>query len=137
MLFILWKVKKLVLICLKKIQPTVLKLHFENTKVKFIKENWTILIEERNAGLCTVKFVYKVLCVAWKYEIVTIYRASWLQKENFDYTETYSPIVKLLSERIILSITVHFTFWLEQMYHKTVFLQEIAHISQPEGFEEY
>ena len=60
------------------------------------------------------------------------------QKEGIDYIETFSPISKKDSLRIILALVVHFDPELQQMDVKTVFLngdlEEEVYIKQLEGF---
>lgn len=60
------------------------------------------------------------------------------QKEGIDYTETFSPVSKKDSLRIILALVVHFDLELQQMDVKTAFLngdlEEEVYIKQPKGF---
>ena len=60
------------------------------------------------------------------------------QREGIDYTETFSPISKKVSLRIIMALVAHFDFDLHQMDVKTTFLngnlEEEVYMKQPEGF---
>ncbi|KAL6324389.1 hypothetical protein AAG906_012993 [Vitis piasezkii] len=60
------------------------------------------------------------------------------QKEGIDYTETFSPISKKDSLRIILALVAHFDLELQQMDVKTTFLngelEEEVYMKQPKGF---
>ena len=60
------------------------------------------------------------------------------QREGIDYTETFSPVSKKDSLRIIMALVAHFDFDLHQMDVKTTFvngnLEEEVHMKQPEGF---
>ncbi|KAG7633109.1 Reverse transcriptase RNA-dependent DNA polymerase [Arabidopsis suecica] len=62
------------------------------------------------------------------------------QKEGIDYTEIFSPVVKHVSIRYILSMVAHFNMELQQMDVKTAFLhgflEEDIYMAQPEGFED-
>ena len=59
-------------------------------------------------------------------------------KEGNDYTETFSPVSKKDSLRIIMALVAHFDFDLHQMDVKTAFLngnlEEEVYMKQPEGF---
>ena len=60
------------------------------------------------------------------------------QKEGIDYTETFSPVSKKDSFRIILALVAQFDLELQQMDVKTAFLngdlKEEVYMKQPEGF---
>ncbi|RVW27457.1 Retrovirus-related Pol polyprotein from transposon TNT 1-94 [Vitis vinifera] len=60
------------------------------------------------------------------------------QKARIDYTETFSPVSKKDSLRIILPLIAHFDLELQQMDVKTTFLngelEEEVYMKQPEGF---
>ena len=60
------------------------------------------------------------------------------QKEGIDYTDTFSPVSKKDSLRIILALVAHFDLELQQMDVKTAFLngdlEEEVYMKQPEGF---
>ena len=60
------------------------------------------------------------------------------QKEGIDYTETFSPVSKKDSFRIILALVAHLDLELQQMDVKTTLLngdlEEEVYMKQPEGF---
>ncbi|CAM8934314.1 unnamed protein product [Rhodiola kirilowii] len=60
------------------------------------------------------------------------------QREGIDYTETFSPVSKKASFRIIMALVAHFDYELHQMDVKTAFLngdlEEEVCMKQPEGF---
>ncbi|RVW81820.1 Retrovirus-related Pol polyprotein from transposon TNT 1-94 [Vitis vinifera] len=60
------------------------------------------------------------------------------QKEGIDYTETFSPVSKKDSLRIIMALVAHFDLELQQMDVKTAFLngelEEEVYMKQLEGF---
>ena len=62
------------------------------------------------------------------------------QKEGIDYNETFSPISKKDSLRIILALVAHYDLELHQKDVKTAFLngslEEEVYMSQSEGFVE-
>lgn len=60
------------------------------------------------------------------------------QREDIDYNEVFSPVVKHCSIRMILSFAVQDSMELEQLDVKTAFLhgelEEQIYMIQPEGF---
>ena len=60
------------------------------------------------------------------------------QKESIDYKDTFSPVSKKDSLRIIMALVAHFDLELHQMDVKTAFLNgnldEDIYMEQPEGF---
>jgi len=62
------------------------------------------------------------------------------QKDGIDYKETFSPVSKKDSFRIIMALVAHYDLELHQMDVKTAFLngdlEEDVYIDQPVGFDE-
>lgn len=62
------------------------------------------------------------------------------QREDIDYTEVFSPVVKQTSIRIAMSMVAKYDLELQQMDVTTAFLHgeldETIYMKQPEGFEE-
>ncbi|KAJ9561618.1 hypothetical protein OSB04_006778 [Centaurea solstitialis] len=62
------------------------------------------------------------------------------QNKGVDYKETFSPVSRKESLRIVLALVAHFDLELHQMDVKTAFLNgdlyEDVYMSQPEGFKE-
>ena len=62
----------------------------------------------------------------------------YTQKDGIDYKETFSPVSKKDSLRIILALVAHYDLELHQMDVKTAFLngdlEEEVYMDQPEGF---
>ena len=74
---------------------------------------------------------------------VTIYKArlvakGYRQVQGVDYDETFSPVAKLKSVRIMLAIAAFYDYEIWQMDVKTAFLngflKEELYMMQPEGF---
>ncbi|KAK8951386.1 hypothetical protein KSP39_PZI003285 [Platanthera zijinensis] len=61
------------------------------------------------------------------------------QQQDLDYEVTFSPVVKLNTIRVLISLVVHRHWKLHQLDVKNVFLnddlQEIIYMQQPLGFE--
>ena len=62
----------------------------------------------------------------------------YTQVEEVDFDETFAPVARLASIRILLAIASHLNFKLYQMDVKSVFLngmlQEEVYVEQPKGF---
>jgi hypothetical protein len=62
------------------------------------------------------------------------------QVEGIDYGETFAPVARLESIRILLAYATHHNFKLQQMDVKSAFLngplQELVYVKQPPGFED-
>ena len=69
---------------------------------------------------------------------VRLVAKGFYQREGIDYTETFSPVSKKDSFRIIMSLVAHFDFDLHQMDVTMTFLngnlEEEVYTKQPEGF---
>jgi len=62
------------------------------------------------------------------------------QVEGIDYGETYAPVARLESIRILLAYATHHNFKLQQMDVKSAFLygplKEVVYVKKPPGFED-
>lgn len=62
------------------------------------------------------------------------------QREGIDYFETFSPVVRYSSIRLLMALTVKFELTIEQMDVVTAFLhgdiKETIYMKQPEGFDD-
>jgi hypothetical protein len=64
----------------------------------------------------------------------------YLQVESLDFKETFAPVARLESFRILLAYATHYDFKLYQMDMKSAFLngpiKEEVYVDQPLGFED-
>jgi len=62
----------------------------------------------------------------------------YLQMEGVDYDETFAPVARMESIRILFALACHLMFKLYQMDVKTAFLnrllKEDVYVAQPRGF---
>ena len=112
-------------------------------ELKSMKDNEVWDLVELPKGIKTIgckrifktKYDFKGNVERYKARLV----AKWYtQKEGIDYKETFSPVSKKDSLRIVMDLVAHFDLELHQMYIKTIFLNgdlhEEVYMDQPEGF---
>jgi hypothetical protein len=103
---------------------------------------WDIVPRPQNRQVVSNKFAFKHK----KNEMATIVRLKarlvargFSQIYGIDYLDTYAPVVKLTSVRILLAIAAIFGLEIHQMDVVTAFLagelEEEIYMEQPEGFE--
>ncbi|RVW62715.1 Retrovirus-related Pol polyprotein from transposon TNT 1-94 [Vitis vinifera] len=72
------------------------------------------------------------------WDLIELPNSCFTQKEGIDYKDTFSPVSKKDSLRIIMALVAHFDLELHQMDVKTAFLNgnldEDIYMEQPEGF---
>ena len=97
------------------------------SKRKVIGSKWVFKLKSGIHGV--EKPIFKARLVANGYS----------QREGVDYQDVFSPVVKHLSIRFMLSITVNLDLELEQLDIKTMFLhgtlEENIYMEQPEEFQ--
>lgn len=103
---------------------------------------WDLVPRPKNRQVVTNKFVLKhkknemAQIVKLKARLVA---RGFSQVYEIDYLDTYAPVVKLASIRILLAIAAIYGMEIHQMDVVTAFLagelEEEIHMEQPEGFE--
>jgi Reverse transcriptase (RNA-dependent DNA polymerase) len=107
-------------------------------------ETWTLVLRPANVNIIACKWVFKTKVVKNDADLdFTKYKSQlaakgYSQIHGVDYEETFAPVVKFTSIRILLARVTHFSLELHQMDVVTAFingdLDEIIHMEQPEGF---
>lgn len=115
-------------------------------KMTSLKKNgsWVLVDRDKNQRPMGCRWLYKKKEGVTKEEgprfKARLVAKGYSQKEGIDYQEIFSPVVKMVSIRIILSAVVHFDMELQQMDVKTaflhVYLEETIYMEQPEGYED-
>lgn len=106
-------------------------------------KTWTLTKLPAGRTPVTCKWVFRVKrgdgVVADKYKARLVARG-FSQKVGFDYTETYSPVAKLDTLRLVLALAHRQEMHVHQMDVKTAFLNGILHeeiyMTQPDGFQQ-
>ena len=116
-----------------------------------MKEEMKSLISNKTWELAELPVGKKALHNKWVYRVKEEHDGSkrykarlvakgFQQKEGIDYTDIFSPVVKLTTIRSVLSIVAAEDLHLEQLDVKTAFLhgdlEEEIYMQQPEGFSE-
>lgn len=93
-------------------------------EVKPLKTKWVFRLKENENGQP----------VRYKARLVV---KGFLQRPGIDYEETFAPVARLATVRVVLAVGVHYGFHLHQMDVKTAFLhgdlKEELYIEVPEG----
>jgi len=102
---------------------------------------WTLCHMNVDHHLVRNKWIYKLK--QKPYGSIERYKAHLVakgfnQRCGVDYTATFSPVIKVATDRVVLDITVHFNWLMCQLDISSVFqqgmLQEDVYMSQPRGF---
>ena len=113
--------------------------NFERNKV------WTLVErpKDKNVNIIGAKWIFKNkqdangIVVRNKARLVA---QGYTQKEGIDYGETFAPVARLESIRMLLAYASHHNFKLQQMDVKSASLNgplnELVYVKQPPGFED-
>jgi len=106
-------------------------------------KTWSLVELPKGRKAIGCKWVYKIKRDS--NDQVERYRArlvvkGYAQKEGIDFSEIFSPVVRLTTIRVVLALCAAFDLHLEQLDVKTAFLhgelEEEIYMLQPEGFKE-
>jgi hypothetical protein len=111
---------------------------------KFTRNDvWTLVPRSAEQNIIGTKYIFKNKTdehgtVVWNK--ARLIAQGYTQIEGVDFDETFAPVARLESIRILLSIACHLGFKLYQMDVKSAFLngvlQEELYVEQPKGFQD-
>ena len=112
-------------------------------EIQSLEENqtWKIIPKPEGAKLLTSRWILKIKPepngdVRYKARLVA---KGFLQKKGIDYQETYAPVARMPTIRLLLSLAVQFGHFLRQLDVKTAFLygklEEDVFLKPPEGVD--
>jgi histone deacetylase 1/2 len=120
---------------LQAMQDEITALHTQGT--------WSLVPLPSKRNLVGCKWIFKIKChsdgsiARHKARLVA---KGFSQEPGLDYGDTFSPVVKPATIRLVLALTAHFNWPLRQLDVKNAFLhailQEEVYMSQPPGFED-
>jgi uncharacterized membrane-anchored protein YhcB (DUF1043 family) len=105
-------------------------------------QTWTLMTPPKGRKIIKNKWVYKIKRDRDGNEIykARLVAKGFTQKEGIDYQQTYAPVVKYETVRIMLAIAANKNLLLIQFDVKTAFLYgtitEELYMDQPEGFQD-
>jgi Reverse transcriptase (RNA-dependent DNA polymerase) len=114
----------------------------EEIKSMYDNKVWDIVPLLEGVNPISYKWIFKTKndseCNVERYKARLVAKV-FIQKEDIDFTETFSPVSTEDSFRIIMTLVTHFDLELHQMDVKTTFLNddidEYIYISQPPNYE--
>lgn len=108
----------------------------------FIKQGTQVLVPPSlNQRVLACKWIFKLKCdsngkvIRHKARLVT---NGYHQQPGLDFKETFSPVIKMTTVRLIMTLALHFSWPIHQLDVKNAFLHgnisEQIHMAQPKGF---
>jgi hypothetical protein len=113
-------------------------------------QEFQALVSNGTWTLCPRPLHHNIICNKWVYKIKQKHDGSierfkahlvargFEQRCGIDYNETFSPVIKPSTIRIILSLAIQFDWSINQLYISNAFLHgylgEEVFMEQPQGF---
>uniref|UniRef100_A0A1Y1K3D6 Reverse transcriptase Ty1/copia-type domain-containing protein n=1 Tax=Photinus pyralis TaxID=7054 RepID=A0A1Y1K3D6_PHOPY len=114
-----------------------------NEEMNSLKRNetWSLVERPSNRAVITCKWIFsRKRNAAGELETykARLVARGFTQREGFDFNETYSPVAKITTVRLLLALAVERDLEIHQMDVKTAFLngklEEDIYMEQPDGF---
>eukprot|EP00253_Pinus_taeda_P032184 PITA_32184 len=107
-----------------------------------INDVWEVLSRPQDRSVVGSRWIYKIQYATdgsvEKYKAMFVAKG-YAQKEGIDYEETFAPVLRYTSIRIVISLAAQMGWEIHQMDVKTAFLngviEEEVYNEQPKGFE--
>ena len=103
---------------------------------------WELVELPKGKNVVNNKWVYKTkfkLDGSIEKHKARIVAKGYSQKEGIDYTETFSPVARISTVRVIIALAAHFKWPLHRMEVKNAFMNgeidEEFYMTQPQGKE--
>lgn len=116
-----------------------------------IESEYNSLLKNNTWTLCDLPTNRKEIQCKWVFKVkrnfdgtVDKYKArlcakGFSQKKGFDYNETYAPVAKITTFRVLMAVACHENLFVHQIYVNCAFLNgfldEEIYMAQPEGYE--
>jgi histone deacetylase 1/2 len=134
------------------LEPTTIKSALTDAKwLQAMQDEYTALINNNTWSLVPLPPHKKAIGCKWIFRVkenadgtINKYKArlvakGFLQTPGFDFTETFSPVIKPVTIRLILTLAVTYKWSVQQIDINNVFLngilEEEVYMTQPAGFE--
>ena len=119
---------------------------------KAMQEEYDALVENHTWDIVYVPKDQKVLKGKWVYKIkrsnegtISRYKARWVakgfeQREGIDYEETFSPVAKSCSIRILFALAAYYGWFIEHLDAVTAYLNSdidvLLYVELPDGYKQ-
>ena len=117
-----------------------------------MQEEYNALVENHTWDTVSVPDNQKVLKGKWVYKLkmsnkgtISRYKARWVakgfeQREGIDYAETFSPVAKSCSIRILFALAAYYGWYIEHLDAVTAYLNSdidvLLYVELPDGYKE-